>query len=72
MDFNYTIYVSGDKHPEQISWCEQKFGPRWNATTPMHRDGIWCCFWAGPEYKKLYRWEFKNKQDAIFFSLRWS
>ena len=68
-DFDYTIYASGDKHHEQVKWCEEKFGPRWIVT--QNREGTWRCFWAGPEYRQLYRWQFKNNQDAMLFSLRW-
>ena len=56
-------------HYKEISWCEEKFGKRWSAID--NKQGIWCCFWGGPKLSGKYRFEFKNEQDAILFSLTW-
>ena len=56
-------------HHYQIKWCEERFGTRWSAID--NRKGIWRCFWGGPKMAGKYKFEFKNEQDAILFSLTW-
>ena len=56
-------------HHKQIVWCEERFGKRWSAID--NKQGIWCCFWSGRKNPGTYRFEFKNEQDAILFSLTW-
>ena len=71
-DFKYTITVpksGGDSHAAQTVWCEQKFGKRWGGID--NRDGVWFCYWPGPSDLRTYKWQFKNEQDAILFSLTW-
>lgn len=59
-----------EDHFEISEWCEDQFGPRWEAVN--YRDGNWCVFWAGREFPKSYKWYFKNEKDAMLFVLRWS
>jgi len=71
-DFPYTINIPkarGDRHWEQTQWCEQQFGQRWSVVD--NREGTWCCFWGGRSIPGKYRFEFKNEQDAVLFSLTW-
>ena len=58
------------------SWCVEQFGKRWNSVD--NRDGVWSIFWTGMvlhereiKYTRKYRYLFKNKKDAMLFSLRW-
>ena len=55
---------------ESKAWCEEKFGPRWEAI--HHHAGSWCCFWCGPRDNENYRFHFRNSEDAMLFSLRWA
>lgn len=55
---------------QMTAWCTEKFGKRWSAVD--HREGIWCCFWAGPDSPGDYRWCFTNEQDMVMFVLRWA
>lgn len=62
-------YKPPTKHWHEARWCEEKFGERWNPID--NRKGIWRCFWGGPDMKNVYKFEFRNEQDAVFFSLTW-
>jgi hypothetical protein len=56
-------------HHAQIVWCEERLGKRWSVVD--NREGTWCCFWSGKMNPSTYRFQFKNEQDAILFSLIW-
>lgn len=70
MNFDYEFILPKKDHWAMVEWCTQRFGPRWEAIG--HREGIWCSFWAGREHFEMYKWYFKNAQDATIFLLRWS
>ena len=55
---------------EADQWCEQQFGPKWEAIG--NRQGVWCCFWKGRGVPGSYEWMFQNKRDATLFILKWS
>lgn len=76
-EFPYTILMpsirglgmKGQRHYDQIKWCEEKFSKRWCVID--NRKGVWRCFWGGRNIPGYYKFEFKNEQDAMLFSLRW-
>lgn len=52
------------------NWCENSFGNQWDIRT--HRDGIWIYRWSHNEGEgRCYVFIFRDKEDAIQFSLRW-
>lgn len=72
MNLEYEVWVRRDRHRQAETWCRENLGQRWSVVD--NRDGIWCCFWAGfrsPE-PGMYRYYFKNSEDALVFSLRWA
>ena len=70
MNFDYEFTLPKKQHWTMSKWCEQQFGPRWEAVG--YREGIWCTFWAGRDMPTMYKWYFKNHEDATVFLLRWS
>lgn len=69
-DLQYRVNLPKKNHWEMTQWCEQQFGPRWEATG--NRKGIWCVFWGGRSIPGQYRWYFANEQDAMLFTLKWA
>ena len=68
----FEIIIKKKENYQAADWCQQRWGKRWS--TIDNRQGVWCCFWLGtrgPNSGK-YIYHFKNEQDAIVFSLRWS
>lgn len=59
----------GSSDEEMTVWCTKRFGKRWSAID--HREGTWCCFWAGRERPGHFRWCFTHEQDMVLFLLRW-
>lgn len=51
-------------------WCEAEFGERWEV--PDNRQGRWRCFWCGPKDHGYYRFIFRDSEDVVLFTLRWS
>ncbi len=74
-DFPYVILMPTKQHKWQMTeWCQQQFGKGWSVVD--NRQGVWRCFWSrkikSREYDtSVYEWSFKNKKDAILFTLRW-
>lgn len=68
-DFQYQFQLAKKNHWEMTCWCEQQFGPRWEAIG--NRSGTWCTFWGGRGIPGYYRWYFLNEQDSVLFALKW-
>ena len=66
--------MNGEHLWSMQQWCLAQFGVQWNAVSrdPAERSGRWTVLWCGPSDNKSYRWHFKNEQDAVVFTLRWS
>lgn len=59
-------------YPAQ-QWCEEQWGPRWEATG--NRGGTWCVFWGGNRVELIpnhYQWWFETEEQRAWFTLRWS
>jgi len=72
-DFVHKILMPKEKNQWEIDqWCKDQFGARWEAVG--NRSGTWCCFWRGfkNDASGDYEWFFVNKDDAMWFSLRWA
>jgi hypothetical protein len=65
-----TADIDQSTHKQLFPWCEEKFGPRWEAI--HHHAGSWCCFWCGPRDYAHYKFHFRNSEDAMLFALRWA
>jgi hypothetical protein len=72
--FEYTVYVSKEKSIRAEQWCRETFGPRWSIS--QNHTGRWQCLWNGlhtnGDLNKYYRFHFTHKEDAVFFTLKWS
>ena len=65
---SHEVWVTTDKITEAQRWCRVHLGQRWSLDT---REGVWACFWGGPERKSEYRFNFAREEDKIWFMLRW-
>jgi hypothetical protein len=72
LDFVHRIRLSKIQHHWQMNqWCQEQFGPRWEATG--NQSGRWCVSWLGlQEDYTVYEWLFVNEADALLFMLRWT
>jgi hypothetical protein len=66
---SHTVYIDDRKHVDAERWCRTHFGKRWSLDA---RDGVWACFWGGPDRHSEYRFNFARQADALIFTLKWS
>jgi|688.fasta_scaffold317755_2 hypothetical protein len=65
---SHTVWVTANRITETQQWCRANLGKRWSFD---NRNGVWGCFWGGPERKSEYRFNFAREEDKIWFILRW-
>lgn len=54
-----------------LEWCLENIGSRWSIGEER-KKGTWSCIWLGNTGDRMYLWQFKNEQDATWFTLRWA
>jgi hypothetical protein len=65
---SHTVYIDSRKHVDAERWCRINLGKKWSLD---NRNGVWACFWSGPEKHSDYRFNFAREEDKIWFMLRW-
>ncbi len=69
-DFPHHIVTGKTNHWKATNWCEENFGPRWEAIG--NRKGRWCVFWKGRSVPGSYDWYFVDEKDYLLFVLKWT
>lgn len=63
----YEVWIDQKKNVDAERWCRTHFGQRWSLGTS---DGVWACFWGGPDRHNEYRFNFSRQADAVVFALK--
>lgn len=70
LPYHVRLPMNGRTAFNAASWCEGKFGEKWNAMD--QQVGTWSIFWGGVDHPLKYDWYFLNEKDLALFLLRWS